>query len=490
MKPGDLFDRDVEWADLQGFVRSTDPGLHIGVLYGRRRLGKSFLLRRLAREHGGLYHMSLEEEPAPALQRFADTIGQARGLSAGQLRLGDWMEAFRTALSGPEPLVVIDELPYLLANAPGASIPSILQSLVDESRDTPAALAKRVILCGSALALMAEILSGSKALRGRARLDLLLRPFDYRTAAEYYGIEDAEVAFRLYAVFGGVPGYRDLLGGPSPQTGAELEEVVLGTACNPSHALFSEPAYLLREDPRVTDRALYYSILEAIAAGASTPSKVAAAIGRDVRGTAHPLDVLRSAGFVHKSEDVLLQRRPVLRVADPIIRFHDLVVTPRLSAFEERRAAHAWEEAQPTMRTQLFGPAFEALAREWAARHASEETLGGPCGEVGSTVVNDRAGKAQHEVDVVVLAAGQRRQGKHPVIRALGEAKDSDRPRGYADLARLEHIRHLLAAGGAQVAEAKLLLFGRAGFAPDVEEAAAQRPDVELIDLQRIRHGD
>jgi len=497
VRPADLFDRDAEWADLERFVTSATPGIRVGVLYGRRRLGKSFLLRRLAREHRGLYHMALEEEPAPALHRFADTVAASRGIGRGQLRFRDWDEGMRTAMAGqpagtgdaPGRLLVIDELPYLLAHPLGAQLPSVLQALVDESRDAADSPPRRVIVCGSALAVMSELLSGGKPLRGRAELDLLLRPFDYRTTAGYYRVDDPRVAFRIYAIFGGIPGYRDLLADASPQTDAELDDLLLDTVCNPSHALFGEPAYLLREDPRVTDRALYHSVLAAIAAGATTPAKVAAALGRDQRSLAHPLDVLTTAGFVRKDDDVLLQRRPTLRITDPVVRLHELVVVPRLAAFEDRRARPAWEDAQSTMRTQLYGPAFEALAREWTARHAAAETLGGPVGEVGTTLVNDRAGRAQHEIDVVALAAGHRRQDRHPMVRVLGEAKDADRPRARADLGRLEHVRGLLVGRGVDAAEAKLLLFGRSGFDPGLTATAAARHDVQLVDLDRLWHG-
>jgi hypothetical protein len=321
-------------------------------------------------------------------------------------------------------------------------------------------------------------------------MDLLLRPFDYRTTAGFYRVKDARVAFRIYAIFGGIPGYRDLLADASPQTDSELDELLLATVCNPSHALFGEPAYLLREDPRVTDRALYYSVLAAIAAGATTPAKVASALGREQRSLAHPLEVLTTAGFVRKDDDVLLQRRPSLRVADPIVRFHELVIAPRLAAFEERRAKPAWKDAQAAVWAQLYGPAFESLAREWTARHASEVTLGGAVGEVGTTVVNDPTAKTLHELDVVGLAAGQRRQGRNPTIRVLGEAKDTNRPRGHDDLARLEHIRALLASRGAGVTHTKLLLFSRAGFDPALTRTAKNRNDVELVDLKRIRQGD
>jgi uncharacterized protein len=498
-RPPDLFDRETEWADLDRFVSSSAPGLRLGILYGRRRTGKSFLLRRLCRAYGGLYHMAQEEEPLPALQRFADTVAEGRGLGPGQLRFRDWDDALRTALRPVPaagtgawcPLLVLDELPYLLAHPLGAQIPSALQALVDESRDDRAAApGARVILCGSALAVMSELLSGTKALRGRAELDLLLRPFDYRTTAAYYGIGDPETAFGMYAFFGGTPGYRDLVGEASPQTPAELTDLLLTTVFNPSHALFGEAGYLLREDPRIQDRALYLSVLGAVAAGATTPAKIAASIGRDQRSLHHPLDVLVTSGFLIKYEDLLLQRRPVLRLADPVVRLHQLVTAPRLAAFEERKAESAWQAARQTVSAQIFGPAFEQLAREWTARYAAAATRGGAIGEVGSTVVNDSAGRAQHELDVVALATGERRQARNSTIRALGEAKASDRVRTLADLDRLDRIRELLAARGAHTADAKLLLFGRSGFDGNLSRAATERRDVELVDLERLWRGE
>lgn len=491
MRPPDLFDRESEWSDLERFVTSPTPGTRVGVLYGRRRLGKSFLLRRLAREFDGSYHMAIEQEPVPARQRFADEVAAGLGLAPGQLQFRDWTEALHATigLQDRRRLLIIDELPYLLAHPQGAELPSVLQALVDESRDVSDAPPHRIIVCGSALAVMSELLSGGKPLRGRAELDLLLRPFGYRATAEFYGISDPQVAFHLYSILGGVPGYRDLLAEASPQTDGDLEHLLLDTVCNPSHALFGEAAYLLREDPRVTDRALYYSVLAAIAGDATNPARIGAFLGRDARSLAHPMDVLTTAGFVVKDDDLLLQRRPTFRVADPIVRFQELVIAPRSAAFEDRRTEAAWQDALPTIRSQIFGPAFEALAREWTRHSASSETTGGSIGEVGTTVVNDAVGRAQHQVDVVALAAGQRRQSPHASVRVLGEAKDSDRQRRIDDLERLDGIRGLLAKRGVDATSAKLLLFGRSGFDRELSTAAEARDDVELVDLERIRYG-
>ncbi|MEW2046113.1 hypothetical protein [Streptomyces sp. NPDC005476] len=104
--------------------------------------------------------------------------------------------------------------------------------------------------------------------------------------------------------------------------------------------------------------------------------------------------------------------------------------------------------------------------------------------------MNDPAGRQRHEIDVVALNEDERRLDPSPVICAIGEAKASGRARPLADLDRLDRIRGLLIARGVRTASAKLPLFGRIGFDINPTQAAAERNDVELVDLHRIRHGE
>jgi AAA+ ATPase superfamily predicted ATPase len=487
-RPNDLFDREVEWADLSAFAAGGRPGLQIGVVLGRRRQGKSFLLRRLINACGGVYALALEEEPKPALRRFAGAVSRALNLP-GDLVVEDWMSALRLGLGlndpGPGRLVVLDEFSYLLRGAP--ELPSVIQSLYDEAREQPD-LGAKLIICGSAFSVMSELLSGARPLRGRARLDLRIRPFDFRTARGYWGVEDLEVALRLHAVLGGTPGYRDLID-DVPLSVAGLDAWFARYLLNPSHALFAETEHLLREDPRITDRALYQSVLAAVAAGETSPGAIANVLGRDSRSMSHPLDVLRTAGFVRRNEDVLAQRKPVYSLADPIIRFGLLVIRPRQAMYEERRTAAAWAESGSIVSSRILGPHFEDLAREWTQRFAEPDTLGGPVSVVGSAVLNDPAGRARHEIDVVALAAGETMHGRTVRVQVLGEAKATNRPRGEADLARMERIRDLLAQRGHDVSATRLLVFSRTGFEPSLVAAARIRPGVQLIDLERLYLG-
>ena len=493
-RPEDLFDRMREWDALATFVDAGSDRLAIGVVSGRRRQGKSFLLRRITRAAHGLYHQAQELERSQALNRFADDVARALGLPAGQVRFENWEVALRTALGYPQRgtsevprlsptgerrVLVLDELPYLLSHSP--EIPSVLQELYDEARDL-ARPSARVLVCGSSLSIMTELLSGTHPLRGRAALDLTISPFDYRTAAQYWGLDsDPELAFLTDTVLGGTAGYLPLVDGP-PASVATFGQWLGRNVLNPAHALYREKGYLLREDVRIADTQIYNSVLAAVAAGNHSPTAIAGVVGRDTNSLRHVLHVLTDAGFLHKVDDVLTARRPRYQLADPIVRFSEVVVEPYRPLLEEGGAAEVWDLADNAVRSRVYGPHFEHLARRWASLYAGDR-FGTPLGEVGPAVINDPAGKSQHELDIVAFPRGRSPHGDATPIVVLGEAKATSRRRTLSDLNRLEHIRDLLVTRGHDAAAANLALFSREGFDENLVEAASGRSEVHLLGL-------
>lgn len=486
-RPAELFDRDTEWSDLVGFAQQPGAGIRLALVRGRRRQGKSFLLRRLTRAVGGFYFQALEQERSQALDGLGAALGEHLAVPGGRLTFDGWDDALgavATLRQGDEPAVaVIDEFPYLLAHSP--ELPSLLQRHVDASRDGGPAV--RLIVCGSALSVMASLLEGAQALRGRATHDLPLATFDFRTAAAFWGIDDPKAAFHVHAVLGGTPGYRDLIPANPPRRMADFTRWLQQGALNPASAMFREDDYLLTEERSLTDRGLYHAVIGAIAAGSTSQGAIAAALGREARAVQHPLKALEDAGFVERHDDMLRSRRPIYHLADPIVRFHHVVTRADLARFEDRRFDEAWADAQPRFSTHVLGPHFEQLARDFTLKFASPATTGGPISWVGPAVINDPKARSQHELDVV--ATSRARSGATHVT-AIGEAKHTARARTIADLDRLEQIRTLLTNRGQATSTTRLLLFSASGFDRNLTAVAERRDDLELIDLERLYEGE
>jgi len=485
-RPTELFAREQEWSDLTSFIEQPGPGTQLALVRGRRRQGKSYLLRRLAAAADGFYYQAVEEEKSQALDGFGAALGKYLDVPGGRLAIDSWEDAL-AALGDLPPkngnaVVVIDEFPYLMSHSP--ELPSLLQRFIDRTRDSDRAL--RLILCGSALSVMAGLLEGTQALRGRASTDVVVRTFDYRTSAEFWGITNPTAAFLVHSVVGGTPGYRDLLPATPPKRAEDFAKWLAAGPLSPASALFREDDYLLTEERSLSDRALYHSVVAAIASGNTNQAAVAQALGREQRSVQHPLRALEDAGFVVATDDALRSRRPIYRIADPIVRFHHVVTRRDLARFEDRRTAEAWEDAQPRFRTHVLGPHFENLAREFIFRFASPGTVGGQVASVGPAVVNDTAQRTQHEVDVVALA---REQNGSSRVLAIGEAKHTTSKRTLSDLTRLEELRELIAKKHPTATTGNLLLFSGTGFESNLKTAASKRDDVELIDIDRLYNG-
>ncbi len=500
-KPEALFDRDREWSDIAEFVTAAGRPLRLGIVYGRRRTGKSYLLRRVVEQFGGLYHLSLREGRQMALARFGDAIGAlADPVRPPPVRHDDWRAALEDALHGVArqahgpSLLVLDEYPFLRQGSP--ELDSAVQSLTDAAAlerlgsdwEWPVSL----VLCGSALSVMTELLSGAAPLRGRARLNMALKPFDYRLARRFWSVSDESTALMLDAVVGGVPGHRDLLeavGAPADTDG--FGNWMAASVLNPSHALYSEAEAVLREDPRVTDTSVYYSLLQAIAAGRRTVGQIAEAVGRPAGDITYHLGVMSTAGFVERAADVLGGRRTMYRIADPIVRFHLAVSRHYRAQLEERRAAHVWAACQDVFRSRVVGPHFEEMCRTWTRRYADASTAGVELGHVGRHSANDARRRESFELDVVVCAPGQGEMSgprARRTVHAIGEAKLSRLALG--DLDRLDRLAALVEFNGRArtAAHTKRLLFSATGFDSTLHSAAESRNDVELIDLERLYH--
>ncbi len=479
-KPATLFDREWEWRQLVDFTTDPRPTPTLGVVSGRRRQGKTVLLQALCEQADGLFYEAVEGQSAEQLRLLGATLADRLRLPA-PLELTDWPAAVAALLDLAEDRavpVVLDEFSYLVAASP--SLPSIVQAALSPAhrRTRPT----RLLVCGSAISVMGGLLTASAPLRGRAGLELVVQPFDYRTAADFWGLADnPELALRVFAVLGGTPAYaREFVRDDAPTDDADFERWLTDRVLDPASPLFREGRVLLAEDPdlaTVRDRGLYHSVLAAVAAGNRTTGRIASFVQRSSDQLAHPLAVLSEAGFLERAEDPLRRGRPQYRVAEPIVRFHHAVMRPRWAALQRR--AVDWPRVRETLRAQVIGPAFEEVCRSWAERFAAPETVGGEVEAVGATVVADRAGRAAHEVDVVVI--GTAPDGTRGVL-AIGEAKSGEvLAPGHVD--RLRRVRALL--GDRAVPGCRLLCFGGGEFAPALRGAA----DVVLVDVARLYRG-
>ncbi|WP_374113382.1 ATP-binding protein [Frankia sp. AgB1.8] len=484
-RPLDMFDREFEWNALTRFTTDEAAGATLGVVSGRRRQGKTFLLRALCEAAGGFFFGADEATDGESLRRIGSALADWLGAPA-PLVFDDWYPVLDSllALGHDRPVpVVIDEFPYLVRANP--RLPSIVQNVLAPRRAERDDSRTRLLLCGSAMSFMGGLLAGSAPLRGRAGLELIVPTLDYQHAAQFWGVDDPVTALKVHAIVGGTPAYRrefvrdDIPAGPD-----DFDAWVTRTVLSPTSALFREGRYLLADEPDLRDTALYHSVLAAIAEGNASRGGIASYLGRKSGDLAHPLTVLSDCGLITREPDAFRDNRTQFRIAEPLVTFYHAVMRPMWSDLEhargDRRVAQLWRIGQRRFVGNVLGPHFEQVCRDWTARHATPEQFGAALvSRVTSGVVNDPSARTSHQLDVV--AFGYDDDHAQERLLMIGEAKWGD-TMGLAHLDRLRRIRELLSAQGRPGATtARLACFSAAGFSDQLVRASDDVPDLTLV---------
>jgi len=221
------------------------------IVYGRRRIGKTTLVKKSLEGLKHLYFFAeetLEEENLRAFRSLVAKVLENPVIAKAEL---SWEELFEL-LNGSGIVLVIDEFPNLIKSK-GAII-SKFQKIWDGLSDL------KLVLTGSSISVMESHVLGYKSpLYGRRTLSIKLEPLSFFHLREFFPEKGWEELVRIYGITDGIPAYiREVQF--RLRAGEELEEVF-----QPNKLLFDEAEFLLRSELR--EPARYFAILKAIAFG-------------------------------------------------------------------------------------------------------------------------------------------------------------------------------------------------------------------------------
>ncbi len=227
------------------------------VIYGRRRIGKTELVKKIISEHGGIILMGREESQKLGLQRFSRLLGEYfEDEFLKKQGFNNWdafFEYIYTKSKNSRIIIALDEFPYLVKEE--KALPSILQDYWDNKlRDTRIFL----IILGSSISMMEKLLGYKSPLYGRRTGQLKLTPLNYKDVALH--IKDIEKAVEFYSVFGGTPAYITEVDSSKDVIGNIKEKFL-----RMDSFIYQDVRFILMEE--LEEPRYYFSILEAIATG-------------------------------------------------------------------------------------------------------------------------------------------------------------------------------------------------------------------------------
>ncbi|EMA63594.1 ATPase [Halorubrum distributum JCM 13561] len=455
-----FYDRTAELDALDTAFES--PGHEFYVVYGRRRVGKTELLKQLCTDRPHIYFLAAQEAEDRQREKFVEKV--ADYFDDRVPRIDGWDEALDylgEKLAAERLVVAIDEFPYLVEE--NDSLPSYLQSFVDEQLQKTESM---LVLCGSSVSTMeSEVLGHESPLYGRRTGQIDVQPFSFRQAREViaYDIKDA---IRSFAVTGGTPMYLTRFDYDQP-----LKENILTQVLSPTAVLYNEPEFLLRTELRKPAR--YMSILEAIATGHTTPNEISGTTGIGSGPLSKYLQTLRRLRLIGREVPVTASakqsKRSRYHVADEFLRFWFRFVEPNRSSIEEAPDVVYDGTIEPNLPDHV-ATTFEAVCREvvWEAIRR---------GELDSYSEVGRWWYGGDEIDIVGLAPDADRI-------LFAECKWTSEPVGPALVSQLrekaEHVRW-----GPDTRDEEFALFSKSGFVDELDTDLDE--DWSLFGLSEMR---
>ncbi|MBM4395333.1 MAG: ATP-binding protein [Deltaproteobacteria bacterium] len=364
----EFLDRESELAVLADHLDRRGAGLF--VLYGRRRIGKTELLRRaLADRPRAAYHVGTRSTPVEELARLSDTLAREWGqplLAAQPLASLPALLAFLEGVRGPHCLV-LDEFPCMSEGDP--SFEGLLQAAWDRSLSRGDL---KLVVCGSSVSVMeSTFLSPRAPLYGRRTGQLRLGPLPPHALRSAFPGPPERIV-EIAATFGGVPAYLQRL-----DPDLDLEQNLRRHVLARGEPLYEEVPFLLREELR--EPRVYAAILATIAGGARKFGEISSKVGLDRANLTRYLSVLHDLGLVEREVPVTealpdRSRKGLYRVSDPFTATWFALVHP----FRDQLETGALDRAWPRIRERLAGRmplAVEPIVRD-LLRHVLAERFG------------------------------------------------------------------------------------------------------------------
>ena len=385
--------REKELMLIEQKVKSSR--FEFGILYGRRRIGKTSLLKQIVQKHKAIYYVANTMGLEYNMNQLSQTVAQYfnEPISFDNLEM---IFKYLVLRSNEKRItLIIDEFTYLMDG--NDRILSLLQNIIDHSLlDSNLCL----LISGSHVGMIEDALSYQKPLYGRSTFKLKLEQFNYIEASKFYPNISNQDKVRFYSIFGGVPFYLGQI-----DSNKSVKENIIDLILAPGAIFEEEISFFLSQEVR--SQTNYGRVLNAIASGATKLNEIATKSGNIPSGQAISyINVLMNLGILEKEiafGSTERSRKTIYRIKDGLFRFHFTYIEKHKSQKTMMHPSSFYDRYIAPFLDEFVSLEFENISRTYLIlKHQNELE------SIGRYWANDARNRIDIEIDIVASIENHR----------------------------------------------------------------------------------
>ncbi len=461
-----FYGREKELKKLNQMYNSDK--FEFAVFYGRRRVGKTTLIKEFCKDKNAIYFVAREAVGEINLRNFSnDVLKTQKSQITPNTYFSDWENAFDHVYSiskEKRTILVIDEYPYLAQSY--TPISSIIQAHIDAKlKDSKLFL----ILCGSSMSFMEyQVLGYKSPLYGRRTAQFRILPFSFFDSVSFLDNFNKEEKAVIYGITSGIPEYLTKI-----RNDLTLKENIITLYLDDSGALYEEPSNLIKQELR--EPSTYNGIIEAIANGATRLNEIASKNHMESNKCAKYLSALIALGIIKKEKPVTetVSKKSIYLLNDQMFRFWYRFVFKNMSLIVSGYGDSVYESIVKPQINDFMGLVFEDISKQYLLKQLDKNA---PFlfGNIGKWWGNNPKLKRQEEIDIMSFRDNN---------ALFGECKWTNEPVGATvlhDLIEKSEIFHYT--------NKYYYLFAKKGFTRGCREVAARADNVVLEEFSKMLH--
>jgi len=354
--------RVKELALIEELYKIGSPKLVI--FYGRRRVGKTELLKEFLNKYNGLYLLSRQESEKEQLVKFSLQIAEFFNDNVLKINpFASWDALFTYLSKKPRMPIVFDEFPYAVQAS--KKLPSVLQDYWDNKFSKNKSF---IILCGSSISMMERLLGHKSPIYGRRTEQILLEPLKFSDALLFFP-EKMPLKEKIiyYSILGGTPAY--LLEFDFDKS---LKDNLKENLLKKNKFLYQDVMFVLKEE--LKEPRNYFSILDSMARGNTKIGLIANDAGLEKSFVIKYLSVLTSLQLIERripitEKNKRKSRKGIYLIKDSFFKFWFKFIFENQEYVEQERQGKLIEEKIIPELNSFAGRIFEDVVLSEILKH-------------------------------------------------------------------------------------------------------------------------